>query len=85
MNSWRVRFWGKSASVTHMRVTCSIVSHKKKKKKKKKNWGKYFPDDSDFIFDWIFIKLSNTKNRHKISEKLDFGLLSTIGMRVTRP
>ena len=28
--------------------------------------------DSNFIFDWIFVKLAGNKDSHKISDEFDF-------------
>ena len=36
-------------------------------------WRKCCPDDCDFTFDRIFIKLADNKDRHKISDKFNFG------------
>ena len=44
-----------------MRVTCPLVSHRY-------IMGKCCPDDSDFIFLWIFIRLADNEDRHKISD-----------------
>ena len=43
--------------------------------------GKCGPDKSNFIFYWLFIKHTDNQYRHKISDKFDFGPVSTIGMR----
>ena len=34
------------------------------------------------IFDWIFIKVADNRDRHKILDKLDFSMVWTIGMIV---
>ena len=47
--------------------------------------GKMFQGDSDFIFDRILIKLAGNEDSHKISDKFDFGPISTIDMNVTHP
>ena len=44
--------------------------------------GKMY-DDNNFIFDQLFIRLTNNKDRHKISDKYNFGPPSTIGIRIT--
>ena len=41
--------------------------------------------DSDFIFDWIFVKLADIKDSHKILDVFDFGPDQIIHFRVTRP
>ena len=41
--------------------------------------------EDSYVFNQIFIKLADKEDRHKISDKLDFGPVSTIGMRVTFP
>ena len=61
----------------HMRVTSLLVSHRH-------IMGK-FCLARDFISDWIFIKLADNKDMHKISDKFDFGPVSTIGIRFTCP
>ena len=40
---------------------------------------------SDFTFDQMFIELADKEDRHIVSEKLTFGPVLTIGMRVTCP
>ena len=42
------------------------------------------PSDNDSIFDWILIKLAGNEESHEISDKFDFGTISTIGMRIVR-
>ena len=37
------------------------------------NWGKCCPEDSDFIFYWIFIKLAGNEDSLEISDEFDFG------------
>ena len=60
-----------------MRVTCYLVGVKHIMRKK-------CPDDSDhFLF--IFIKLADKGNRHKILDKFDFSAVRIIGLIVTRP
>ena len=63
----------------HMGLTCPLVSHRHKMAKMLSR------DDSDFIFDRLFIKLAEIEGRHKISDKFDFSPLSTIGMRISYP
>ena len=41
--------------------------------------------DSNFIFDRVLIKFVGKESMHKISDKVDFGRISTIGTRVTHP
>ena len=63
--------------IIRIRVTCSLVSHRF-------IIGTCCPD-SDFIFYLIFIKLTDNKDRLKISDEFDFGPVLSIGMRVTLP
>ena len=58
-----------------MKVKCPLVSHRH-------IMEICCPDDSDFIFDRIFV-LADTKDRHNTSDNFDFGRVQTIGMRVT--
>ena len=39
--------------------------------------GKMLPDESDFIFEQIFVKHANNEDRHKISDKFDLDPTST--------
>ena len=41
--------------------------------------------DVGFIFDWIFVKLADNRDRHKILDRVDFSGVLTIGMIVTHP
>ena len=41
--------------------------------------------DNAFIFDRIFFKLADNEDRHKISDKFDFGPARTIHFGVTCP
>ena len=43
------------------------------------------PDDNDYIFDQIFIRLTGNEDSHKILDKFDFGADRTIHLRVTCP
>ena len=56
-----------------MRVTCPLVSH---------IIGKCSPEDSNFIFDRIFIKLSDNKDNYKILDEFEFGFNRTFQMRL---
>ena len=47
--------------------------------------GKCCLDDSDFSFDWLFIRLPGNEDSHKILEELDFGADQTFHYRVTCP
>ena len=47
--------------------------------------GKCCPEDSDFIFYRIFVKLAGNENSHKISHGVDFGPDRTIHFGFTHP
>ena len=47
------------------------------------DFQKCCPDDSDLIFDLIFVRLTGNKDSHKILDKFVFGADQTIQMRVT--
>ena len=47
--------------------------------------AKCCPDDSDLIFDRIFVRLVGNEDNHKILDKFDFGADRTIHMIVTCP
>ena len=55
----------------HLRVTCPLVFHRL-------TMGKCCPADRDFISYWIFIKLPDNEDIHKISDKFNFGPVSNI-------
>ena len=47
-----------------MRVTCHLVSARH-------IMGKCYPDDIDFNFDWLYVKLAANEDRHKILDDFD--------------
>ena len=47
--------------------------------------GKVCSDDSNFIFERIFIKFADNKDRHKTSDSIEYVTLSVINIKVTRP
>ena len=47
--------------------------------------GPQRPDDRDFIFDRIFIRLAVYEDSHKLLDKFDLGADWTIHMRITCP
>ena len=57
-----------------MRGTCLLVSHRHTMMKMLSGRLRFY---------FIFIKLSDEKDRHKMPDKFDLGSLPTIGMRVT--
>ena len=48
------------------------------------NLGKGWPDDSDFSFDRIFIRLAGNENSHKILDEFVFGTNRTIHRLIMR-
>ena len=61
-----------------MRVICHLVSIRQR-------MGKNVVCRIATIFHWVFIKLADSEDRHKILDKLDLSAMWTIGTIVTRP